>query len=165
MLSAKAKVVSLLARREHSRKELTLKLAQKGYPDDDIREAIDWAVAHQFQSDDRFGRSLMRRRASNLGDRAIEAELSWHALQSENPQAAPHDDEAPKPEGDRAFEWLERRYQGAVAAILGGEQTDKQQALHALKAKAMRALSARGFEFHNIQKAWKRLLFEFESDA
>jgi regulatory protein len=176
--SAKSKALSLLARREHSRKELQTKLLQRGYSEEEVAQAVDWASTHQLQSDERFKQSLIRRRSPVLGDRVLEAELSQHGLSANGKHCAvlsndgssgqPVEDDADAllPESERAFAWLKRRYESPLLMILEEEgEGDKAAAQMALKAKAMRALGARGFDFGNIQKAWKRLLDEFESDA
>lgn len=171
-VSAKAKVLAWLARREHSQKELLQKLRRLGYSDEDAQEALAWAMSKQFQSDTRFGQSLIRRRSSNYGDKVIQAELSQHgvnqwpvqkaeALSTSDDLVDPND---LQPEQERVYAWLQRRYAWPVEQMLA-ESDNKKQDLLNLKAKAMRALSARGFEFDNIHRAWKRLLLEFESDA
>lgn len=171
-VSAKAKVLAWLARREHSQKELLQKLRRLGYSDEDAQEALAWAMSKQFQSDTRFGQSLIRRRSSNYGDKVIQAELSQHGVsqwpvQKAEALSTPDDHVDPndlQPEQERVYAWLQRRYAWPVEQVLA-ESDNKKQDLLNLKAKAMRALSARGFEFDNIHRAWKRLLLEFESDA
>lgn len=175
--SAKSKALSLLARREHSRKELHTKLLQRGYSEEEVAQAVEWASTNHLQSDDRFKQSLIRRRSPVLGDRVLEAELSQHGLSASGKhsdvfsderspgQPVEDDPDALLPESERAFAWLRRRYQSPLMMILEEGGSDKAAAQMALKAKAMRALGARGFDFGNIQKAWKRLLDEFEADA
>jgi regulatory protein len=171
-VSAKAKVLAWLARREHSQKELLQKLRRLGYSDEDAQEALVWATSKQFQSDTRFGQSLIRRRSANYGDKVIQAELSQHGVSQwpvQKAEALSTPDDLPDPndlqsEQERAYAWLQRRYACSLEQVLA-ESDNKKQDLLNLKAKAMRALSARGFEFDNIHQAWKRLLLEFESDA
>ena len=75
------KALGLLARREHSARELKTKLAQRGHAADEAGVAIDRLKDQQYQSDDRFGGSLARRRAAQgYGPRRIEAELKSHSL-------------------------------------------------------------------------------------
>lgn len=172
--SAKSRAVALLSRREHSRKELRDKLIQRGYAADEVEEAIDWAVSRQFQSDDRFGQSLVRRRASTLGNRAIDAELAQHGLSlhstiqslsgsSDGGDAMPDTLEA---EDVRALDWLRKRYSSDLAQLLADSSSPElRENLMKLKAKALRGLGTRGFEFGNIHKAWKSLLAEIQADA
>ncbi|HEX4844232.1 MAG TPA: regulatory protein RecX [Limnobacter sp.] len=173
MPSAKSKAVSLLSRREHSQLELTNKLLQRGYPPHEVEEAVTWAIAHKFQSDQRFAVSLHRRRASTYGDRAIAAELSQHGLAPAafKPDVAdpthPHssaDDEL-LTEEERAHDWIVRRHQFNVQQLFAGEGKPDSSALLALKSKIFRALAARGFEFGNIDRAWRRVISDITHDT
>jgi regulatory protein len=75
------KALGLLARREHSTRELTTKLALRGHDKVESVEAIDRLKDQQYQSDDRFAASLARRRgAQGYGPRRIGAELRSHGL-------------------------------------------------------------------------------------
>ncbi|MDX1668905.1 MAG: regulatory protein RecX [Limnobacter sp.] len=157
--SAKAKAISYLARREHSRTELTHKLEKAGYEVDQIQEAIDWVTSHQFQSDERFTHSLARRRASTFGDRAINAELAQHGLSGASTIDSSTDESLPG-EYERVLQWLSKRYRHKLPDLYEASELD-QDALFKLKAKAYRALASRGFEFSHIDRAWKDFLREF----
>jgi regulatory protein len=75
------KALGLLARREHSARELKAKLAVRGHPPGEASEAIDRLKDCNYQSDERFAVSLSRRRAGQgYGPRRIEAELKSHGL-------------------------------------------------------------------------------------
>jgi regulatory protein len=75
------KALGLLARREHSTRELKTKLAQRGHDKNEAIEAVDRLKDQQYQSDDRFAASLARRRAAQgYGPRRIGAELRSHGL-------------------------------------------------------------------------------------
>ena len=166
LASAKSKAVALLARREHSQTELRTKLLQRGYDSSEVEEAIQWAISHQFQSDDRFKLSLFRRRASTFGDRAISAELGQHGLG--NLKSNDQGDEAESAllsEEDRAFDWILRRQYSSLSRVFNDETSADSEQLFALKAKVFKGLSARGFEFGNIDRAWRRILTEFKSNA
>ncbi|MYA15624.1 MAG: regulatory protein RecX [Gammaproteobacteria bacterium] len=52
--------VRLLARREHSRRELAQKLAQRGHPRDLIEDVIDGLADAGMQSDERFVETFVR---------------------------------------------------------------------------------------------------------
>lgn len=166
LASVKSKVVALLARREHSQSELRIKLQQRGYEASEIEEAIQWATSHQFQSDERFKLGLFRRRAPTFGDRAISAELGQHGLgdlKSLNPAEFTAGSLAS--EEDRAYDWIKRRQFSALSSVfVAGSAIDQAQLL-ALKSKVYRGLSSRGFEFANIERAWRRILAEFKSNA
>ncbi len=161
--SAKSKVVSLLARREHSQHELKAKLIQRGYSAEEAGDAIQWAASHQFQSDERFAHSLFRRRAPTFGDRAIQAELSQHGL-SATP-LDPIENTEPACETERALAWIKRRKASSLEALfMNNDSTDPGELLK-LKSSVFRALGSRGFDFSHIDQAWRRILDEFNSNA
>jgi len=73
--------LGLLARREHSARELKAKLARRGHVDDDVKKAVDQLADKRYQSDDRFGVSIARTRvAQGYGPHRIRAELKSHGL-------------------------------------------------------------------------------------
>ncbi|MEO5623904.1 MAG: regulatory protein RecX [Dokdonella sp.] len=75
------KALGLLARREHSARELKTKLAVRGHTASEAVVAIDRLQDQQYQNDDRFAASLARRRAAQgYGPRRIGAELRSHGL-------------------------------------------------------------------------------------
>lgn len=83
------RALGLLVRREHSRRELTRKLAARGVEPEDATAAIDKLQAAGWQDDSRFAESLVRSRASTgYGPVRIRAELGMHALDREAVAAA-----------------------------------------------------------------------------
>ena len=75
------KELGLLARREHSARELKTKLAVRGHATGEAAPAIARLRDQHYQSDERFAASLSRRRAAQgYGPRRIEAELRMHGL-------------------------------------------------------------------------------------
>ncbi len=79
--SAYSKALGMLARREHSRRELKLKLRQKGYEGDEAGEALDRLGEQRYQDDDRFAEVLVRSRvAQGYGPMRVRAELKSHGL-------------------------------------------------------------------------------------
>lgn len=165
-VSAKSKAIALLARREHSQAELRAKLLQRGYEVHEIDDAVQWAINHQFQSDDRFKLSLFRRRAPTFGDRAILAELGQHGLgdiKSIHAEESSVDSFAS--EEDRAYDWIMRRKLSDLSAVFDEDGVINQSRLLTLKAKVFKGLSSRGFEFGNIDRAWRRIIAEFKSNA
>lgn len=73
--------LSLLARREHSVRELERKLAAKGHAPAEAGAAVEQLRERHYQDDDRFAASLARRRAAQgYGPRRIQAELKSHGL-------------------------------------------------------------------------------------
>jgi regulatory protein len=68
--------IALLARREHSRRELEQKLRQRGAGEELIAEALDALAAEGLQSDARYTESFITaRRARGFGALRIRAQL------------------------------------------------------------------------------------------
>jgi len=79
--SAYDKALGLLARREHSRKELKTKLRQGGYEGEETGAAIERLGEQQYQDDDRFAVVLLRSRiAQGYGPMRLRVELKSHGL-------------------------------------------------------------------------------------
>ena len=75
------KALGLLARREHSARELKTKLALRGHEAGEADAAIDRLKGQHYQDDERFAAALARRRAAQgYGPRRIAAELKTHGL-------------------------------------------------------------------------------------
>ena len=73
----------MLAIREHSTKQLQLKLKSKGYSSKAISESIDYLQAESWQSDERFCEAFIRSRvAKGQGLTRIEHELRQQAISS-----------------------------------------------------------------------------------
>ena len=80
-VSAYEKALTLLARREHSARELKSKLARKGLDATESASALADLQAKDFQNDARFGEMLVRSRiAQGYGPRWIIAELKTHGI-------------------------------------------------------------------------------------
>jgi regulatory protein len=78
------RALGLLVRREHSRKELTRKLAARGVEADEAVAAVERLAGEGWQDDTRFAESVLRgRAASGYGPLYIRAELATHGLSSE----------------------------------------------------------------------------------
>ncbi|MDE3073698.1 MAG: regulatory protein RecX [Pseudomonadota bacterium] len=79
--SAYDKALGLLARREHSRRELEAKLRQGGYQGDEAAAALDRLGERHYQDDDRFAEVLLRSRiAQGYGPMRLRVELKSHGL-------------------------------------------------------------------------------------
>ena len=80
-VSAYDKALALLARREHSARELKSKLVRKGLDADESIAALTQLQSKDYQSDARFGEMLVRSRiAQGYGPRWIIAELKTHGI-------------------------------------------------------------------------------------
>jgi regulatory protein len=117
----------LLARREHSRVELSAKLARRGWSEGEIEPVVDELAAEGLQSDERYAESYARSRAArHYGPVRIRAELGERGID--------------RPLAERAIraleldwfvvaaEWYERRYGTASPDDLK-EKSRRQQAL------------------------------------
>jgi len=79
--SAYEKALGLLARREHSARELKAKLSQRGFDADENAAALERLQSKDFQNDARFGEMLVRSRIEGgYGPRWIIAELRTHGI-------------------------------------------------------------------------------------
>lgn len=75
------RALGLLARREHSARELQTKLARRGHADGEAGDAIERLQQQGYQDDARFAASIARQRsAQGYGPRRIRAELKSHGL-------------------------------------------------------------------------------------
>jgi regulatory protein len=83
------RALALLVRREHSRKELARKLAERGIESEAASAAVDRLTGDGWQSDARFAEMLVRTRvANNQGPVRIRAELGSHGLDRDAIEAA-----------------------------------------------------------------------------
>jgi regulatory protein len=137
--SAYDRALGLLARREHSRRELSRKLSAKGYTPDESAPAIAALSEGREQSDDRYAEVLIRQRSTaGYGPLRIEAELKSHGID---------------PRGCReliaAIDWLELAR--AHVARRYGEAVTREG-----RDKAAQYLQRRGFPSGVIAKALGR---------
>ena len=80
-LTPTQRALALLVRREHSRKELARKLAERGIEREAASAAIERLTGDGWQSDARFAEMLVRTRAAHgQGPIRIRAELGTHGL-------------------------------------------------------------------------------------
>ena len=109
--SAYDRALGLLARREHSRRELKLKLRQKGYEGEEAGAAVDRLGDQHYQDDERFAHSLIRSRAAQgYGPMRVRAELKSHGLSDARIRALL--DEAAVDWDANALAQLRRRFGG-----------------------------------------------------
>ncbi|MBT0963152.1 recombination regulator RecX [Denitromonas iodatirespirans] len=78
----KARALRLLSQRDHSRAELTRKLATHG-SDEDIAAVLDRLAEVDLQSDLRFAESYVRSRQSRFGSRRIVQDLKQRGVSDE----------------------------------------------------------------------------------
>ena len=138
--------MSYIARREYSRMELSGKLLQAGYPEDEVEQAIALLADRNWQSDDRFAEHLARRRSGSYGKRLIIAELGLHHISN---NAATDAIAQLESESDRALKWITKR---AGYFDPSTDQTTQREQ----QAKLFKGLLARGFSSDDIKAALKR---------
>ena len=137
----KAQAVKLLARREHSARELKRKLEARGIGEDEAAAAVEHAAAEGWQSEGRYAGMLLRTRvASGHGPLRIEAELAVAGVPADEIRAA--FDEA-------AVDWR------ALAAEVHSKKFGALPKSSAERAKQYRYLQGRGFDGSQISAALK----------
>jgi regulatory protein len=83
------RALALLARREHSERELRRKLVGRGVEADDAKAVVDELAATELVDDGRFAHSLVRRRSeAGYGPRHIAAELATHGIRGDDARDA-----------------------------------------------------------------------------
>lgn len=138
-LTAYERAVGLLARREHSRRELQRKLAVKGVEPDEAQAAVERLAGQGWQDEQRFAGSLARTRAqAGYGPVRIRAELGTHQLPDGVIDAALDELQAQHDWREAARSLLERRL-GEVAP------SDP-----ARRRKAQSLLLRRGFDSETV---------------
>jgi regulatory protein len=81
--------LDLLARREHSRRELTRKLAARGFPDDIAASALDGLERSGALAEARFTETFVRSRvARGQGPARIRAELAQRGVADDDVEGA-----------------------------------------------------------------------------
>lgn len=109
---ATTRALRLLARREHSDRELRRKLAARGINEVDADAALSVLKAGNWQSDARFAESLVRRRLdAGYGPRVIEADLAGHGIGRGEATALLADQDW----NNRARDLIARRARGVAA--------------------------------------------------
>ena len=109
------RALGLLVRREHSRRDLSRKLAQRGVEPAEADAAVERLAEPGSQDDGRFAASFARDRASSgYGPVRIRVELAGHGLGEDAIQLALDACEADWPASARRQ--VERRWTAAVLA-------------------------------------------------
>ncbi|MDY0021059.1 regulatory protein RecX [Arenimonas caeni] len=127
------RALGLLVRREHSRRDLARKLAQRGVEPAEAEAAVERLAGQGYQDDQRFAESFARDRTSaGYGPVRIRVELAGHGLPEDAIQAALAACEADWPA--LARRQVERRWRPAELAD------------PARRRKAVEFLLRRGFD-------------------
>jgi regulatory protein len=132
--------LNLLARREHSRRELTRKLAARGFPDDVIAPVLDELVRSGSLADARFTDSFVRSRvAKGQGPQRIRAELAQRGIS---------DTEADEVLRGTDVDWL-----ATIRAVRRKRFGPEPPRDFAERARQARFLQYRGFDGEQIRAA------------
>ncbi|GAA5233924.1 recombination regulator RecX [Verticiella sediminum] len=131
------RAVDYLSRREHSRFELSRKLARHAEEPGEVESVLDELAAQGLLSEARFAESLVNRKAGRLGTSRIVQELRQHGVKAES--VAQVRAELAATELARAHEVWRKRF-GRPADDPAG------------RAKQMRFLAARGFGHDVIRR-------------
>ena len=134
--SCRHKAMDFLARREHSRHELTRKLESKCYSSEEIESTLDSLVRDNLLSDQRFAEAYVSSRSKRgFGPQRIARELSQRGIDESIQQQAIDTCEV---------DWwaLAREQQQKKFKVLPKDYRDK--------AKQARFLQYRGFSFEQI---------------
>jgi regulatory protein len=136
--SAYDKALGLLARREHSARELKSKLARKGLDADESAAALADLQARDYQNDARFGDMLVRTRiAGGYGPRWILAELKTHGIAED--------------EAKTLVEAADVDWAATIRDLLRRRYGSKPATTPAERAKRAAFLLRRGFDAHTVQ--------------
>jgi regulatory protein len=139
--------LELLARREHSRRELTRKLAARGFPDDIVTVALDELERTGALANLRFTDSFVRSRiAKGQGPQRIRAELAQRGI-----DAAAADDGLAAADVD----WL-----ATIRTVRAKRFGPLLPRDYAERARQARFLQYRGFDSAQIRAA-----LEFDADS
>ncbi len=133
------KGIELLARREHSARELKSKLARRGIEKNEVDAVLSTLQSKDFQNDARFGEMLVRTRIeSGYGARWIIAELKTHGISESKARDLI---DAAEPDWPSIVRHQLRRRYGKPAASL------------AERVKRANFLLRRGFDAATVQSA------------
>ena len=152
-LSLKGRALKLLSQREHSRLELSRKLAPHAESAEQVQLLLDEFERGGFLSSQRFAESLAHRRAPRFGLRRIEQELDAHRLDAA--VAGPVLQGLRDTERERALGAWRKRFGEAAADAAG-------------RAKQYRFLAQRGFTadaIHWVMRQGEPLEGREEPDA
>lgn len=148
-LSLKARAISLLSRREHSRAELRRKLAPHCEDPGELDTLLDELERGNWLSQERFAESLVHRRAPKHGWRRIMQELRQHELPDE--ALADAAEKLQATEYERAREVWQKRF--------GTPPADAKE-----YARQLRYMGTRGFTADSVRRVLAEVGSEMSDD-
>ena len=132
--------LNLLARREHSRVELENKLNKKGFPCEQIDQALEQLAANDLQSDQRFLDDFVRSRVlKGNGPLRISQELRQRGIEDGLSRI-----------DDQEIDWLEVATNTYTKKYKSSEIADARE-----RAKRMRYMQSKGFSGDIIRQILK----------
>jgi regulatory protein len=138
--ACKRTAVELLARREHSRRELTSKLVSRGFPDEIIAPVLDELERSGALADARFTDMFVRSRvAKGQGPQRIRAELAQRGIADV--------------EADAVLRGTEVDWRETIRAVRRKRFGPELPRDYAARAKQARFLQYRGFSSEQIRAA------------
>ena len=148
--SAKKRALRLLERRDYSRKELILKLTEKGAPLEDAEAVADRMIEQGVISDERYSRMLVRHYAAKgYGTCRIKQELYRHGIHTDLWEEAM--EELPPPPSQE--EIIDKLFRSKLRSSEPDQKDIK---------KATDALLRRGFSWSEISASKQRVLNDCE---
>ncbi len=139
-LSSKEVAIHLLSRRDHGEYELYQKLAKKGYGEEQIQEAVNYCIDHDYLDDLRYAKSQIRQHVyKGHGERRIRQELKQKRISESVIEEAIL--EEPQ-------DWFELAKVVAEKKFKGTKAEDQRE-----YAKQVRFLQYRGYSFEQIEYA------------
>ena len=141
-LSLKARAVSYLSRREHTRAELVRKLAAYADSPEQVDELLDVLAKEGWQSDERYVQGIIHSKAPAHGSIRIIHTLRQQGLNDDQITLAR--EQLKETELERAQEVWSKKFAGKGLALNGSEY-----------AKQARFLAARGFSHEIIRQVLK----------
>jgi regulatory protein len=134
----------LLARREHSRRELLEKLALRGFSQDEASPVIDEIAAQNWQNDERFADAFVRQRLQNgYGPLRIRYELQQRGISGVDIEALA---------AEAVGGWLE-----SLLALYSRKYATEQTLSQAEWLKRSRFMQQRGFSGEMIKQLYTAL--------
>ncbi len=147
MENCKAKVLRLLEYRDRTTGELTMRLLNDGYTEEEVREVISWAASSGFLNDARYAENYIYSRSRAASRRKIIQELKQKGI-------------APETIED-AFHSYTELYQEDETDLIRSVVLKKVSEGEEISEKQMRsllgALARKGFSYTDIRKVLEDL--------
>ncbi|PWI32114.1 recombination regulator RecX [Vibrio albus] len=132
--------IYLLSRRDHGQFELTQKLSIKGYPEEEVHQAVMYCLNNNYLNDLRYAKSQVRQHINKgHGERRIRQELLQKRVEESVVDIALEEE---------ATDWFDLARQVAEKKFKGKSAEERKE-----YARQVRFLQYRGFTFEQIDYA------------